>query len=157
MPAEAGTGIEGWRRFCTQCGLGVGCDEDGCCAMCGLDTCDLDELKAYLAAHTLYIVNAKDKAVLDAIDAVTPGDLPNFHPGRAGMDAVYVAAFARRKAASNRILTAAQRAVQDAMASIPEASIREWRRHVSDEGAKKLLDAEIARRELFEGGDGNTP
>jgi hypothetical protein len=43
------------RAFCTQCGVGVGFDGDGCCTSCGDGTCSLSELAHHLARAGLRV------------------------------------------------------------------------------------------------------
>jgi hypothetical protein len=37
------------RFFCTQCGVGVACGDDGCCTSCGCDVCGMDQVQAHLS------------------------------------------------------------------------------------------------------------
>lgn len=43
------------RAFCTQCGVGVGFDADGCCTSCGDGTCSMSDLARHLAAVGLRV------------------------------------------------------------------------------------------------------
>jgi hypothetical protein len=63
------------RAFCVYCGLGVGFDEDACCSQCGNGVESLGKLRSLLATQGLSIVDAKDRAVLEALGSIPSDDI----------------------------------------------------------------------------------
>jgi hypothetical protein len=65
-------------------------DEDGCCAGCGATCCEMAELRRLLATQGLTIVDAKDRAVLEAMGSVDTTALRMLCDGRGGVQHLYL-------------------------------------------------------------------